>query len=76
QEVIKVNLEIEKVDGFSGHSSRQQIINYIRRISPRPKQILFVHGEPEATTNIASSIKKMMPVEIYTPKNLETITLT
>ena len=76
QEIIKVNLEIQKVDGFSGHSSRQQLINYIRRISPKPKQILFVHGEPESTTNIASTIKKMMPAEIYTPKNLETITLT
>jgi hypothetical protein len=76
QEIVKVALEIQKVDGFSGHSSRQQIINYIRRISPKPKQILFVHGEPESTTSIASTVKKMVPAEIYTPKNLETITLT
>ncbi len=76
QEVIKVNLEIQKVDGFSGHSSRQQIINYIRRVSPKPKQVIFVHGEPDSCANIASTIKKMLPAEIYTPKNLETITLT
>lgn len=74
-EVLRVALQVEKVDGFSGHSSRQQILNYIKRVSPTPRKIVFVHGEPEASTSLAKTAHRIAPSEIYTPRNLETITL-
>jgi len=43
-EIIKVKLRAESIEGFSGHSDRKQIINYIQRITPKPERIIVCHG--------------------------------
>ncbi|MEM0481585.1 MAG: beta-CASP ribonuclease aCPSF1 [Nitrososphaerota archaeon] len=73
QEVFKLATAVEKVDGFSGHSSRQQILSYLKRISPKPQNVIFVHGEPEAVNSIAGAARRVLDSAIYTPKNLDTI---
>jgi len=42
---IVINLEIVTVDGFSGHSDRKQLMNYIGHIQPRPEKIFTIHGD-------------------------------
>ncbi|MCD6592080.1 MAG: beta-CASP ribonuclease aCPSF1 [Thaumarchaeota archaeon] len=75
-EIINVKLEVAKVDGFSGHSSRQQLLSYLRSFKPKPRKLILVHGEPEAVTSLAKSASKILPnTKIYTPQNLESITL-
>lgn len=75
-ELISVKLEVTKVDGFSGHSSRQQLLNYLRVFKPKPKKLVLVHGEPDAVMNLAKSASKVLQgSRIYTPQNLESITL-
>jgi len=74
-EVLNVKLRIEKVDGFSGHSSRQQLLSYLKKFTPKPKNIIFLHGEVEAIESLASSASKVVQANIYAPKNLETISL-
>ncbi|MCS7136845.1 MAG: hypothetical protein NZ941_00570, partial [Candidatus Caldarchaeum sp.] len=59
--------------GFSGHSSRQQLINYVRRINPKPRNIILVHGEEEAVDSLAATLARTTPATIFTPHNLETI---
>jgi len=43
--VIKCNLEVHTVDGFSGHSDRRQIIGYIRKLAPKPENIIVPRGK-------------------------------
>jgi KH/beta-lactamase-domain protein len=74
-EVIHVKMKIDKVDGFSGHSSRQQLLDYLRKVSPKPKNLIILHGEPEAIESIAKAANKIIPAKIYTPKNLDAIYL-
>jgi len=75
-ELINVKLEVVKVDGFSGHSSRQQLLSYLRAFKPKPRKLILVHGEPDAVTSLAKSASKVLPnTRIYTPQNLESITL-
>ncbi|RLG07088.1 MAG: beta-CASP ribonuclease aCPSF1, partial [Thaumarchaeota archaeon] len=75
-EIINIKLEVAKVDGFSGHSSRQQLLSYLRSFKPKPRKLILVHGEPEAVTSLAKSASKILPnTKIYTPQNLESITL-
>jgi predicted metal-dependent RNase len=52
--MVNVKMQVEKVDGFSGHSSRQQLLNYIRRIHPKPRNIILVHGEEEAVRSLGA----------------------
>ncbi|MCS6784046.1 MAG: beta-CASP ribonuclease aCPSF1 [Candidatus Caldarchaeum sp.] len=72
-EIVNVKMQVEKVDGFSGHSSRQQLINYVRRINPKPRNIVLVHGEEQAVDSLAEALSRITPATIFTPHNLETI---
>ena len=73
REVIKVNMRVETVDGFSGHSDRRQLMNYVKALSDRPEKVITVHGEESKCIDLASSIYKTYRIETRAPMNLETI---
>ncbi len=73
--VVKVNLSVENVDGFSGHSDRKQLMNYIGSMEPRPERIIVGHGEESKCMDLASSFHKKYGMETRAPMNLETIRL-
>ncbi|MBP2132325.1 KH/beta-lactamase-domain protein [Methanomicrobium sp. W14] len=72
RETIVLNLEIETVDGFSGHSDRRQLMAYVNHLNPRPEKIFTIHGEEKNTIDLASSIYKRFRIETHSPRNLET----
>ena len=81
-EIIKVNMEIHSIEGFSGHSDRSQLLRYIADISPKPKRIILNHGEVENIMAFRDSIIRYrhrlgLPrdIEIYTPRLLDSLTL-
>ncbi len=74
-EVTEVNLEVETVEGFSGHSDRRQISSYIRRVSPRLENIIVCHGERAKCLNVAQSLQKRYKVHAIAPNILETVRL-
>ncbi|MEM3398164.1 MAG: beta-CASP ribonuclease aCPSF1 [Nitrososphaerota archaeon] len=75
-ELINVKMEITKIDGFSGHSSFQELLKYVKSIRPKPRNVVLVHGEPEAVSNLSKNVSKILPnARIYTPRNLDSITL-
>ncbi|MCW4026958.1 MAG: beta-CASP ribonuclease aCPSF1 [Candidatus Bathyarchaeota archaeon] len=74
-EVTEVNLEVETVEGFSGHSDRRQISSYIRRVSPRLENIIVCHGERVKCLNVAQSLQKRYKVHAIAPNILETVRL-
>ncbi|RLI80586.1 beta-CASP ribonuclease aCPSF1 [Archaeoglobales archaeon] len=73
REVVEVKMEIETVDGFSGHSDRKQLMNYVRALSQKPEKVITVHGDESKCIDLASSIYKTYRVETKAPMNLETI---
>ena len=70
---IKVNMDIQTVDGFSGHSDRRQLMNYVNNMSPRPERIIFGHGEESKCLDLSSSVHKKFNLNTVALKNLETI---
>lgn len=74
-EVIKANLNVESIEGFSGHSDRRQIFNYLRRMNPKPEKVIVCHGEKTKCLNVASIVRKNYNVETIVPEILETIRL-
>ena len=73
QEVMQIKLEVHTVEGFSGHSSRIQLLNFINKCDPRPKKVLINHGENSRCLDMASSVHKNFRVETIAPRNLETV---
>ena len=72
RETIVINLEIATSDGFSGHSDRKQLMNYVAHLQPRPEKIFTIHGDENKTIDLASSIYKRHRIETHSPLNLET----
>ncbi len=70
---IKMNMDVETVDGFSGHSDRRQLLNFINNMSPRPEKIIFGHGEESKCLDLSSTVHKKFNLNTVAPMNLETI---
>ncbi|MBU2633867.1 MAG: beta-CASP ribonuclease aCPSF1 [Nanoarchaeota archaeon] len=75
KETINVNMKIHSIHGFTGHSTRSQLMDYVHHLNPRPKKIIVVHGESGKCLDLASSIYKQEKIETNAPKNLEVIRL-
>ncbi len=74
-DVVKVGLRAESIEGFSGHSDRRQIINYIVQLMPKPERVVVCHGERAKCLSIANFIQRRCEVETLVPSVLETFRL-
>ena len=70
---VKVNMNIETCEGFSGHSDKRQLMRYLRTIRPRPKIVLLNHGDPQKCEQFANDIRRKVRLDARVPSNLETI---
>lgn len=70
---VKIRLNVEVAEGFSGHSDRRQLMSYIASLDPKPERIIIGHGDEHKCSDLASSIYKKFNVETRAPMNLETI---
>jgi len=74
-QTVKMNMDVITVDGFSGHSDRNQLMEYVRRVYPKPSRIITNHGDESNCLDLASSIYKKYRIPTSAPMNLETIRL-
>jgi uncharacterized protein len=75
EEVVPIKLKFLNIDGFSGHSSRNELMAFVSNISPKPRRIIINHGEQSRAIDLASSLHKSQRVETLVPRNLEAIRL-
>ncbi|HZD35519.1 MAG TPA: beta-CASP ribonuclease aCPSF1 [Nitrososphaeraceae archaeon] len=71
--IIPVNCGTQRIDGFSGHSDYNQIMNFVYRV--KPKRVIVNHGEKSKSENIASSIHNRYHLRSSVPDNREVIKL-
>jgi len=69
---IELNMTVETIDGFSGHSDRQGLENFVRTMNPRPEKVLCVHGDESSTQDLSSALYHDYNLRTFAPKNLET----
>lgn len=74
-ERITVNMEVQTLHGLSQHSGRNELLQYVSRMNPKPKKIIINHGEVSKSLDLASTLYKQNRVETIVPRNLETIRL-
>jgi len=73
--LIQVKMDVHTIDTFTGHSGRNELMNFIKRCSPQPRKIITQHGESSRCVDLASGIHKQFRIETFAPKNLESIRL-
>jgi len=69
---LNLEMDVESVDGFSGHADRQGLENFVRTMNPRPEKILCVHGDESSTQDLSSALYHEFNMRTFAPKNLET----
>jgi predicted metal-dependent RNase len=72
---LQVKMQIETVEGFSGHSDRRQLVNYLTHLSPKPERIFVCHGEKQKTINFARFLDSKAGIPTVAPAVLETFRL-
>ncbi len=79
---IKINLEVLRIEGFTGHATQSELLLYLKHIRPKPRNIILNHGEPIALSTLGRLVKSRWsklgfesPPEIIIPENLESRTL-
>lgn len=74
-EFVEVKMQVETMNGLSAHSGRNELLQYVSRMVPKPKKIIINHGEVSKSLDLASTLYKQNRVETVVPRNLETIRL-
>lgn len=74
-EKVVIKMQIETLKGLSAHSGRNELLQYISRMIPKPKRILINHGEVSKSLDLASTLYKLSHIETSVPRNLETVRL-
>ncbi|MEM3882756.1 MAG: MBL fold metallo-hydrolase RNA specificity domain-containing protein [Candidatus Methanomethyliaceae archaeon] len=65
--VVEVKMNVVSMDGFSGHSDRKQLLRFVNNLSPRPKQVLVVHGEESKCVSLSESVRRFFRVDAAAP---------
>lgn len=64
---IAVEAEVHSIEGFSGHTDRKGLLNWIRGFKKIPNNIFIVHGEKESTLGLAQAIEENFNIKTTIP---------
>ncbi len=73
--IVKVNAEVERIEGFSGHSDFNQLTRYVARLQRKVRRVIVVHGERGKAEEFALHVQQRLKVNAYAPQLLESIRL-
>ncbi len=73
--LLNINMRVETVEGFSGHSDRAQLMAYLRNLRPTPERVITMHGDSGKTEDFARAASMMLRKDGRALANLEAIRL-
>lgn len=73
-EKVDVHINIETAD-LSGHADFNELMSYIRKMSPRPRKVMVIHGEKTSALKLASNIHKEFRIETVAPRAVDSLRL-
>jgi metallo-beta-lactamase family protein len=74
-EPAEVKAEIASLQALSGHADRDELLTWMKTITPGLKRVFLVHGEPEQATGLVSSIRKTYGIEAVMPHRCQSYEL-
>ncbi|MEM2162220.1 MAG: beta-CASP ribonuclease aCPSF1 [Candidatus Nitrosocaldus sp.] len=74
-EVVDIMAQVEKIEGFSGHSDYNQLMAYVNKLKPKLRRVIVNHGERRKVENLAGSIYRIFKVPAAAPMVREAIRL-
>jgi KH/beta-lactamase-domain protein len=74
-DIVRVRLQVESIEGFSGHSDRRQLIAYVGHLQPKPERVVVCHGERAKCLGMANFFENRLGIQSFAPAVLETFRL-
>jgi hypothetical protein len=75
EEVVKIEMQVETITGFSAHAGRNELLSFFNNINPKAKRVIINHGEVSKSLDLASALYKLNHFETNVPRTLETLRL-
>jgi metallo-beta-lactamase family protein len=57
---VTIRAEVVQLESISAHADWPEIIQWLRGFTKPPKQLVIVHGEPDAAAGLAEHVKKSL----------------
>ncbi|BCR06716.1 MBL fold hydrolase [Desulfuromonas versatilis] len=55
-----IRARVHTLAGYSAHADQANLVNFIRRMRVRPKEVRLVHGEPEAKAALVEQLRGLV----------------
>ncbi len=63
----EVKAQVAQIGGFSGHAGKSELLDWIRVMQTKPRQIFVTHGEAEVADNFARTLETETTVPSLAP---------
>jgi metallo-beta-lactamase family protein len=70
-----VRARIAKINGFSAHADKDELLKWLRELKTPPRTVFVVHGEAESSKNFSNYIREQTGWHVHVPTYQDTITL-
>ena len=71
----KVKARVEKINGFSGHGDRNELLRWLSSLTKQPRHVYLTHGEPRASESFAGLIRESINWDVSIPDYLDEVGL-
>jgi metallo-beta-lactamase family protein len=72
-EWVPVRAEVTRLDAFSAHADREELIRWVNSADDLPGTIVLVHGEPDGRRALAEVLRDRLGVKVLVPRQGSTI---
>ncbi|MDP8214088.1 MAG: MBL fold metallo-hydrolase [Candidatus Euphemobacter frigidus] len=70
-----VRARIEKINGFSSHADRDELMDWISGFKEPPRRLFVIHGEERASQSLARAVRDRLGFNTVVPAYLESYSL-
>jgi metallo-beta-lactamase family protein len=71
----KVKAKVVKIEGFSAHADKNELLAWLKKFKKPPKRVFVVHGETESALAFGNFVRKKTGWEVTVPEYDQTINL-
>jgi metallo-beta-lactamase family protein len=74
-EWFPVRAEVVRLDAFSAHADREELIRWVTSSDRLPEKIVLVHGEPDGRQALAQVLRERLGATVLVPRQGAVLTV-
>lgn len=63
-EQIEIKAQINTISGYSAHADQSDLVNFVKRMHHKPKQINLIHGDSTAKQSLKKALDKIVNTQV------------